>query len=230
VLGIDPGLEKSAWALVAFGDARPHLLATGEALTPELDPEALRRGLDRLLLELLGRPSPCAVAVESARGRVAKGRDADPVLRDASMGGRVAGYLLSALPRCAVLELPADTDRQGYSWRGLLGCSGMVDAGIRLHLRQFLGPMPGKQSHVVDAAGVALAVGLRLVQRGMTGDHAPADLAEAFYRLSPLEQGILDTLKGQRAERKKGRAVLKKATLLGHEIDPAVLKRPRRKA
>jgi hypothetical protein len=50
VLGIDPGLEKSAWALVAFGDARPHLLATGEALTPELDPEALRRGLDRLLL------------------------------------------------------------------------------------------------------------------------------------------------------------------------------------
>jgi hypothetical protein len=206
-LGIDPGLGASHYALVGVDiEHRPALLGCGAWATPEDGPLSTFPPLSQL---------PHVILVESARGSVIPDRDADPILRDAMMSGRIQEYLRAHFPTVALSSAPAFGTVQGWNWRSEIGCNGMTDAGIRLHLERLLGeklprgPRGGQASHIPDAVGVALAAALRVLSRPLPSIAAD-DILTALTTLSPLESAVLAGAKSRKTARRQGRALAKR--------------------
>lgn len=216
VLGIDPGLGVSACATVGVVGGTPRLLAYGEILTPDAphaDPVTLVGNARLALAQGMQGARDAglrlgAVAVESVRGVIARERRPDVVLRACAQSGRLAATF-AAVTHLAVLEVPAVGTASAPGWREMLGARAMNDHGLRLLLegtfrQKFPHADKGRDaSHVVDAAGVAYAVLMRLHDRADPFQVPPAEVRAAFYRLSPLEAARHDALaEGQRAARK----------------------------
>lgn len=216
ILGIDPGLGKSHAALLRV----PDVLAPAHA--PKYDVVEwlswdTKEEEDALPLALPDKylPRLAFVAVESARGVVVSGRSADPVLRNAMMSGRLqqAAALAFGVP---VGSVPALGVEQGWNWRGLLGCAGQSDAGVRLVVERRLlvppkdGKRGGKVSHFVDAAGIAVAAADRLLGKDTTLSADPAELRRRWYALNHLEQHVVEAKKDMRAGRRQARALQKR--------------------
>lgn len=222
VMGIDPGLVLSHAILIAVPEvleplhAPRYTVVSFIALTTPEDEDVL----PPLLQEKLD-VGVVFVAVESARGVIITGRAADPVLRNATMSGRLQQHATATLG-VPVGSVPALGTETGWNWRGALGCAGMNDEGVRLTVRRRLdvdfppGKRGGKVTHWVDAAGVAVATLDRLLQPvgDLPGDWPPIPevLRERWHALSKTEVMTQQVVKDKRAGRREGRALRKRFT------------------
>jgi len=187
IIGIDVGIGLSHFAVLQVA-AEPgthvrgpaaELVEYGALVTPYYLPVDLTP-----LAHYLSGVRSQVVAVEVARGSVASGRDADPILQVNAVAGKLLGTLQNC-PDVVAFPVASGGDAAGWNWRSALGITGVGASARDASVAQLVGgaltsPLPtgprgGKISHYADAAGLALAVLYRALARGLSAKHSAAD-------------------------------------------------------
>lgn len=210
IFGIDPGLTESTYAGITKPNGKFNLRYQGTIGHPSSDLRTFT--WDPLLhaIQEAQQTGPVAVAVEDARGFIATGRNPDTILRNAEMSGVLQGYL-TARTDAPVVSFPASGDI--LSWRSLIGadtCPPRMDWDeyVRFSLQRFMLQELPKQSHTVDATGIAVAVLERTLLRKL--DPKKPDYIPNLYKLNALEAAKQTATNLGRAVRREQRRFNKK--------------------
>lgn len=209
IVGLDPGIGLShAVALDFRSNIQPYRVQAHLELHTPPTPAPLPHPADWNLSALVAL-QPDAVLIEVARGAVASGRDADPVLHVNLIAGELIGRL-NALGVLAV-SVASGGDAAGWNWRSEIGVRGKgasvrdecVEQVVAVHLGKDalpIGPRGGKITHWQDAAGIALA-GLSRIRA-----HYSLDVRQALTTFTVRDEVTLAARKSRKTAQKAARS------------------------
>lgn len=206
---VDPGLDGCHGSLIAAASVTTAYGVQARSVSTIKGPPAE-------VAAWMADHSPAVVTVEVARGSVASGRDADPVLRQNIVAGQLIGHLEArGVPVVAVASGGSATP---WAWTTSLGVKGVKGPAARDELTRRIvsvrlvnpealpvGPRGGLMQDFWDATGLGLAT-LDRVQA-----QPSLSPAEALNNVSPLEELHLDRRRTRKNVMRKARAAKKVA-------------------